>query len=62
MMQRDFAGSAGSAATRAPAGTSSPGSAQETCGPGRRRAPGPTFILVDELRFPSVSQPAVNVG
>ena len=57
MTQRDFPGSAGSAATRAPAGASSSGSAQD---PAPDTRPNILFILVDELRFPSVFPAGVN--
>jgi arylsulfatase A-like enzyme len=61
MMQKDFPGSVGSAATRAPAGASSPGSAQDSGpGPAPGSRPNILFILVDELRFPSVFPTGVN--
>jgi arylsulfatase A-like enzyme len=62
MERRDFLKSAGvAAATATLAGASSPSSAR---GLGPRRVPGPRpnilFILVDELRFPSVFPTGVN--
>ena len=62
MERRDFLKSAGvAAAAGALAGASSPSSAR---GLGHRRVPGPRpnilFILVDELRFPSVFPAGVN--
>jgi hypothetical protein len=61
MTQSNFPESAGSATTGAPAGASSPDSAQDSeprPAPGSR--PNILFILVDELRFPSVFPAGVN--